>query len=101
MRKQYEHFTVNERERLYELLNMGISKSDIANILGKHRASVYREISRNVSNVGYLPDRATNYYMDRRKKLTELSENTELRNKIIMMLKNKLSPKQIVMMLKK
>ena len=101
MCKQYEHFTVNERERLYELLNMGISKSEIANILGKHRASIYREISRNVSNVGYLPDRATNYYMDRRKKLTKLSENTELRNKIITMLKNKLSPKQIVMMLKK
>ena len=101
MRKQYEHFTVTERERLYESLNMGISKSEIANILGKHRASVYREISRNVSNVGYLPDRATNYYMDRRKKLAKLSENTELRNKIITMLKNKLSPKQIVMMLKK
>lgn len=101
MNSGYNHFTETEREHLYELLDTGMRKSDIGDILGKDRSAVYREIKRNVSRVGYLPDKANSYYLSRRGKTNKLSEDIVLQGKVIKMLKDKLSPKQIILTFKK
>lgn len=66
MRKGYKHFTELERERLYELLAAGKTKDQIAESLNKDRSSIYRELKRNKSRLGYLPDKANQYYHSRR-----------------------------------
>ncbi len=47
MASGYNHFTDDEREELQMLIMEGRSKSDIALLLGKHRSTIYKEISRN------------------------------------------------------
>ena len=101
MNNQYSHFTETEREHLYELVNAGVRKSEIGDILGKDRSSIYREINRNFSRVGYLPDKANRYYFSRRQKPRKLLEDIVLQNKVIKMLKNKLSPSQITLTFKR
>lgn len=46
MREKFNQFTLAERFQLEVLLIAGHSVKDIANILGKHRSSIYREIKR-------------------------------------------------------
>lgn len=95
MKTGYKHFTESERERLYELLDSGENKAQMAEILGKDRSAIYREINRNKSRLGYLPDKANTYYHSRRQKTYKLHEDTELRTRVITLLKRKLSPRQI------
>jgi len=67
--KAYTHFTETERESLQKLLSEGKNKSEIAEILGKDRSSIYREIARNSHEKhGYLPLTATKMYKRRRKR---------------------------------
>lgn len=101
MNNQYRHFTETEREHLYELLNTGMRKDEIGDILGKDRSSIYRELNRNISRVGYLPDKANTCYLSRRQRPGKLLEDIVLQNKIIKMLKNKLSPGQINLIFKR
>lgn len=98
---EYNHFTDKEREKLYKFSSKGYSKSMIADLLGKHRSTIYRELSRNQSSIGYIPDRAKKHYLKRRSKKQKLVENVSLQNTIIQLLKKKRSPGQIVLLLKK
>jgi len=101
MKKNYKHFTEWERERLYELLNSGKDKQYIADILGKDRSAIYREINRNISRIGYLPDRANKNYLLRRQKQQKLSMDLALQNEVIELLKKKFSPRQIYLYFKR
>ena len=67
--KTYKHFTLEERECLYRLLQEGKSQSDIAKHLDKNRSSICHEIKRNSHmKLGYLPLAADAEYKKRRKK---------------------------------
>src|SRR5512132_3345840 len=57
MGTRYSHLTLGERCRLCGLMEMGLSRSEIARRLGRHRATIHREIRRNRC-VGYRPDSA-------------------------------------------
>lgn len=46
----YKHFNSEDRDRLQHALGAGLSVTDIAQQIGKHRSSVYREVSRNKKN---------------------------------------------------
>lgn len=50
--KPYTHFTIEERICLEEMLNFGKKISEIAEILGRDRSTVYREIKRNRNQQG-------------------------------------------------
>ena len=56
MGKCYRHLTVEDRLRLYELLFSGTPIIEIAEKLGFHKATIYRELERNSSTHGYRPD---------------------------------------------
>ena len=53
MGKHYRHLTAQDRIRLYELLFEGQPLADIANDLGFHKATIYRELERNSNQHGY------------------------------------------------
>jgi IS30 family transposase len=62
----YNQLTQKERFRLHGHLNTGKSVAKIAQILGKHRSTIYREIKRNSYHQNYLPDTAHKKYVRRR-----------------------------------
>ena len=52
-KRNFNHFNKNERAILQKLLRKGFTVSEIANILGKHRSSVYRQIN-NKKNTDFV-----------------------------------------------
>jgi IS30 family transposase len=43
----YTHYNTDERNALQAMEGMGLPKSGMAVVLGKHRSSIYRELNRN------------------------------------------------------
>jgi IS30 family transposase len=57
--KKYNRITLNEREKIYNLMRVGHNHTIIAKKLNRHKSSISRELKRcSVSQLGYLPDRA-------------------------------------------
>lgn len=101
MSQRYEQLALDKRERLYELVQQGISKDQIADLLGYHRSTIYRELSRNKVRLGYLPDRANKMARERCAKPLKLERNPELKSYIISKLNAGWSPELIAGFLKK
>src|SRR5512144_1999122 len=53
MGTRYSHLTLEERCRLRGLMEIGLRISEIARRLGRHRATIHREIRRNRCFAGY------------------------------------------------
>ena len=77
--RSYQHFTLEERECLSELLKEGKTQQAIADALGRNKSSVSREIRRN-RNGTYHPWRATVLYIMRRRLCVRqpLLQNTKI-----------------------
>lgn len=93
----YTHLTVTDRRRLYVFLEMGLSMTEIAKRLSKHRSCLYREIKRNKEAEGYLPILAQEK-MEARNKLkrpSKLEKDGVLRDYVVRSLKKGWSPEQI------
>jgi IS30 family transposase len=54
----YTHLTREERYQIHALCSQGIGVAAIAGHLGRHRSTIGRELSRNVSEAGYDPSKA-------------------------------------------
>jgi IS30 family transposase len=52
------HLTLQEREFLYRLKKQGKSKTEIAELMGRDRSTIYRELARNTGQRGYRPRQA-------------------------------------------
>lgn len=75
----YNNLSQKEREQIYILLKEGLKPNAIADLLGRHRSTICREIKRNSTSMEtrynnspkkqkhYLPDRAQQKYRQRRK----------------------------------
>lgn len=53
-----KQLTESDRAVLAQLLELKVSKQEIASRLRKHRSTVYRELVRNTGPVGYVPEEA-------------------------------------------
>jgi transposase, IS30 family len=53
-----DHLTSAERKILYRLYKKGKSKAEIAEVMGRHRSTIYRELQRNTGQRGYRPKQA-------------------------------------------
>lgn len=60
MGKNYSHLTSKDRIAISTLLRAGHSKAFIAKQLGVHRSTIYREVDRNSTRIGYLQTIKTN-----------------------------------------
>jgi IS30 family transposase len=57
--KKYIQLQEKEREAFYKYLQTGMRMKDIAELLGRHKSTLYRERNRNKkADIGYLPDTA-------------------------------------------
>lgn len=100
IRMSYKHITRDQRVELSALLKAGIGKKEIAEQLGLHRATVWREIKRNKgSGVRYDVRIAQGYTRRRRRnanaKGDKIKNDKKLRLFIIRKLKLYWSPEQI------
>jgi transposase, IS30 family len=63
---KYKQLSLEQRSQLQLLLKLGISKKEIAEELGVHRSTVYRELKRNAKkNVRLVPDMLKGFTKER------------------------------------
>lgn len=95
---KFKHFTIEEREKIQELLWQKASVRDIAKVLGRHHSSVAREIKKNIPLKRiYLPRVANERALEKRKcrgRKLRLKSGF-IRRYVISKLKDDFSPEQI------
>ena len=58
--KKYSRIALDERENIYKYLQTGNNQTQIADLLGRYKSSISKELKRcNGDALGYLPDRAS------------------------------------------
>ena len=97
---KYKHFTIEEREKIQEMLWQKASIRIIAATLGRSTSSVSREIKRNMDFIGrrrYIPRVAHGKALIKRKSRgrKDRLKNQEVRDYVIAHLKERWSPEQI------
>jgi len=100
---KYTQLTQEEREKFFVLKNNGLPIKIMAELMGRHRSTLYRERKRNKrDDLGYLPDSANQMAADRKAKLVpKLKKYPELKAKVVKQLVvDKFSPEVIAGRLK-
>ena len=95
MGTHYSHLTLEERCRLRGLMEMGLSKAEIARRLGRDRSTIYRETGRNRCVDGYRPDSAARRAWARKLRGSRIARSTRLREHVEDRLAMGWSPEQI------
>ena len=103
---KYQHLSVEERERIQELLWQKFSIRNIAMALSRSPSSISREINRNSDSIGrqtYIPRAAHQKALIKRKSRgrTERLKNGQIRSYVVNKLKRRWSPEQISGRIKK
>lgn len=94
---EYTHLSISDRRRLHIFLEMGVSITEIAKKLDKHRSTLYRELARNREENTYLPGIAQEKAEKRaqQKRPTQFEKDGVIRDYVIRSLKKGWSPEQI------
>ena len=95
MGTRYSHLDLEERCRLRGMIEMGLSVSEIARRLGRHRSTIHREIARNRCVDGYRPDSAGRRAWARKLRGSRIERNVPLRVRVEDGLAMGWSPEQI------
>jgi len=96
MEKNYEQLSCAEREEIFRLLRGGISRRKIAESLGRSPSTISREIRRNSSYLGYLPDSAQRKSEERRVSgVFKIDRYPQLKSALLNGLEKRWSPEQI------
>lgn len=66
-KKKYKHLSEVDRLRIYEMLCEGFSLQKIAMCVGYRKSTIYRDLFRNSTKLGYSPDFASQQYFLRRR----------------------------------
>lgn len=101
--KKYQHLTEAERLNIYEWRGKGMALAECARRLGRDKGTVSRELSRNKTDAGYLPDYAHIQYQERRRhcRPKRKMNNHALRRKVLLLLEKGWSPEIIAGRLRK
>lgn len=98
----YNQLTENERYQIYSLNKAGHSKAEISKYLKRHPSTIGRELSRNTGLRGYRPAQAQRLSDTRRLTAHKARKITdEVREHIEILLRQELSPQQVVTYLEK
>jgi len=95
MGQRYSHLTLEERCRLRGMIEMGLSISEMARRLGRHRTTIHRELERNRCADGYRPDSAARRAWARKLRGSKIPRSTRLRAHVEDRLAMGWSPEQI------
>jgi transposase, IS30 family len=95
MGQRYNHLTLDERCSLRALVEMGMSKGDIARRLARHRSTIDRELRRNRCADGYRADNAARRAWARNLRGSKIARSTRLRAHVEDRLAMGWSPEQI------
>ena len=94
--RKYKHLKEEDRLKIYEILFEGYSLQGIVERIGYHKSTIYRELSRNSTRIGYRPDFASPQYLLRRRyKSSKIDKNEKVKGYILSKLKEGWSPEQI------
>lgn len=92
----YKQLTHGERYKIKVLLQAGTSKDRIAELIGFHRSTIYREIGRNNEKGHYDPDQAHGQADTRRRTSRKAIRFTdEVKERVECLLRLDFSPEQI------
>lgn len=95
----YKHLNIDERESILKMLSEQKNLTHIAELLGRNKGTISRELSRNRSSTGeYKPHLAQRYYNKRRDASKDpylLEQNGRLQQYVRNKLKQYLAPEQI------
>ena len=102
MKRTYSHIDLNERRKIARWRLSGLSVEMIAEKLGRHRSTIFREIKRNLFIDTAVPD-LNGYYCvtahdmarERRAKLRKLARFSHVRQSVIERIVHGWSPQQI------
>lgn len=94
---KYTHLSITDRRRLCVFLQMGLSISEIATKLRRHRSTIYREIGRNKEDESYTYGIAQEKTEARaqHKRPSKMARNGIIRDYVTKSLKKGWSPEQI------
>lgn len=92
----YKQLTLDQRYEIRAYMQAGFSKSQIADFIGVHKTTVYREVYRNMCLRHYIPRFAQMKADGRRRNGRKKRRFTDsVRKKVEYLLKHELSPEQI------
>ncbi|WP_271899725.1 IS30 family transposase, partial [Candidatus Phyllobacterium onerii] len=102
MERTYSQIDMDERRKIARWRTAGISVDVIAEKLGRHRSTIFRELRRNAFTDSQMPE-LNGYYCvtandmarDRRAKLRKLARFSHLRQSVIERIMHGWSPQQI------
>jgi IS30 family transposase len=91
------HLTFEERQFLYRLKKRGKSKLEMAELMGRHRSTIDRELMRNAGQRGYRPKQAQRKADERRlaSRRPHKMDDPEVHDYVQSRLENYWSPEQI------
>src|SRR3712207_2240620 len=106
MARSYRHLDLDQRRTLFRLVEARRPVGEIAEWLGRHRSTIYRELGRNRFRDGdrgfrgYLPLTAQDLADRRRRRCRKLADDDGLRAHVVERLEAGWSPQQIAGRLK-
>ena len=81
---KYKQLSLEEREKIYLHIKDNKLQREIAQLLGRSRSTISREIVRNGCSLGYLPDRAQDHSRNRKAvKSCKLDKYVDLKNFVL------------------
>jgi len=97
------HLNMDERKRISELREAGYSPEDVAEVLGRHRTTIWRELARNRLGCRYCPQLAQQKVLERRRQrpLVRKMDRPEIADQVRRGLTQYHSPDQIAGRLKR
>ncbi len=102
MKRTYSQINLDERRKIERWRQAGVGVDAIAEMLGRHRSTIFREIARSKFEDREMPDlsgyfcvAANNRAKERRSRYCELVRHPRLRASIIERIRHGWSPEQI------
>ncbi len=93
--KHYTQLTREERYQIYALKTAGQSKAQIAKVIGRHKSTIGREMTRNSGLRGYRPKQADSLAANRRQEKSARCISCESWARVEQLLREYWSPEQI------
>jgi len=93
--KAYTQLTREERYQIYALKQADHNQSEIAVVIGRHRSTISRELSRNRGMRGYRPRQAHHLALERRKAKVHPRFGGSIWTKVELLIQRDWSPEQI------